>query len=87
MAERLAGFDRALFFYEGGGAPLRQLLTREETSIALIIGPEGGFDAAEAELAVSSGAKAVGLGRRILRTETAPIAALAGVMLLTGNLE
>lgn len=87
MAGKLSGFDRALFFYEGGGAPLRSLLTGTEKSLALIIGPEGGFDAAEKELAVASGAAVAGLGRRILRTETAPLAALTGVMLLTGNLE
>ena len=50
-------------------------------------GAEGGFAAEEAEMAAKAGAKTVGLGPRILRCETAPLAVLAAVMTLTGNLE
>jgi D-serine deaminase-like pyridoxal phosphate-dependent protein len=42
---------------------------------------------AEAEMAAKAGAKTVGLGPRILRCETAPLAVLSAVMTLTGNLE
>lgn len=45
--------------------------------IAFLIGPEGGFDAAEAERAAAAGIRPVSLGRRILRTETAGPAVLA----------
>ncbi len=45
--------------------------------IAVFIGPEGGFDEAEVEAALAMGTKPVTLGRRILRTETAGLAALA----------
>lgn len=45
--------------------------------IAIFIGPEGGFDRTEIELAVSHGAASVSLGKRILRTETAGIAVLS----------
>ena len=38
-------------------------------------------------MASKAGAKTVGLGPRILRCETAPLAVLAAVMTLTGNLE
>ena len=55
--------------------------------IALITGSEGGFTPEEADLAAAAGARTVGLGPRILRCETAPLAALAAVMTLTGNLE
>ena len=48
---------------------------------------EGGFAAEEAEMAAKAGAKTVGLGPRILRCETAPLAVLSAVMTLTGNLE
>ena len=41
----------------------------------------------EAALAAAHGAVTVGLGPRILRCETAPLAVLAAVMTLTGNLE
>lgn len=44
-------------------------------SIAVFIGPEGGFDPAETELAKSCGIMPVTLGKRILRTETAGLAA------------
>jgi 16S rRNA (uracil1498-N3)-methyltransferase len=40
-------------------------------SIAIFVGSEGGFSIREAELAKESGALMVGLGKRILRTETA----------------
>jgi 16S rRNA (uracil1498-N3)-methyltransferase len=46
-------------------------------SVAVLIGPEGGFSEAELALAESSGFTRVTLGPRILRTETAPVAALA----------
>ena len=46
-------------------------------SIALLIGPEGGFSAQEVKEAVEKGFKPVSLGKRILRTETASLAALA----------
>lgn len=46
-------------------------------SIALMVGPEGGWDAEEVKGAVEEGFAPVGLGGRILRTETAAIAACA----------
>lgn len=49
-------------------------------SVAVFIGPEGGFEKEEVELAVQCGAKAVSLGRRILRTETAGLTALSVLM-------
>jgi len=54
--------------------------------ISLITGPEGGFEPQEVELARSKGIKIVSLGSRILRSETAPVAALAAIMYHTGNL-
>lgn len=56
-------------------------------TVCVITGPEGGFTPAEAELLQAAGAKTVTLGKRILRAETAPLAAVAGLMLLTDNLE
>ena len=49
-------------------------------SVGIFIGPEGGFDREEVELAVSAGAKIVTLGKRILRTETAGLAVLSILM-------
>ncbi|MFT5576713.1 MAG: 16S rRNA (uracil1498-N3)-methyltransferase [Bermanella sp.] len=47
------------------------------TSVALLIGPEGGLDEMEIAHAQKSGFKALQLGPRVLRTETAPLAAIA----------
>lgn len=53
---------------------------RPGQSVAVFIGPEGGFEKSEVELAVSAGAYPVTLGRRILRTETAGLAMLSILM-------
>lgn len=88
VCRALSDFDKALFFYEGGGAPLRGLLQSGSVQrLALITGSEGGFCPEEAQQAAAAGAVTVGLGPRILRCETAPLAALTAAMLLTGNLE
>ncbi|MBQ8526082.1 MAG: 16S rRNA (uracil(1498)-N(3))-methyltransferase [Clostridia bacterium] len=55
------------------------------TKINILIGPEGGFDETEADAALKAGIKTVTLGPRILRTETAPIAACAAVMYELGD--
>lgn len=49
-------------------------------SIAVFIGPEGGFEEAEVQAAMEAGAKPITLGRRILRTETAGMTALSILM-------
>lgn len=50
---------------------------RPGDELALFVGPEGGFEESEIALAESKGAKAITLGKRILRTETAGMAAIA----------
>lgn len=97
VCRSFADYDLVLFFYEGGGQSLTQLLAPygdaclgkagQKPRIALVTGAEGGFSEQEAAAAVAAGAKQVGLGPRILRCETAPLAAAAAVMTLTGNLE
>ena len=88
VCKAFAYFDVVLFFYEGGGAPLREVLhPGQYKRVAIVTGSEGGFSVEEAEAAKAAGAVTVGLGPRILRCETAPLAALTSVMLLTGNLE
>ena len=53
--------------------------------INIYIGPEGGFDPAEVALAAEAGAHVVSMGPRILRTETAPIAAVTAVLYELGD--
>jgi 16S rRNA (uracil1498-N3)-methyltransferase len=54
--------------------------------IALLAGPEGGIHPTEMELALRAGGISVGLGSRILRTETASLAALAVILHVNGDL-
>lgn len=49
-------------------------------SVGIFIGPEGGFEKEEVETAISEGAKAITLGKRILRTETAGLTTLSVLM-------
>ena len=71
-----------LFPYENEeNTHLRDVIENfEGETIGVFIGPEGGFDKTEVEFAAENGAKAVTLGKRILRTETAGFASLAMIM-------
>lgn len=60
-------------------------LQPEAMKVTLLTGPEGGFSDQERDIAKASGFIPVRLGARILRTETASIAALAAVQLLWGD--
>ncbi len=50
---------------------------REGSAVSIFIGPEGGFDPAEVELAREAGIRPISLGKRILRTETAALVVLS----------
>jgi 16S rRNA (uracil1498-N3)-methyltransferase len=54
--------------------------------VELLIGPEGGLEPAEISAATHAGFELAGLGPRVLRTETAGIAALAVLQALAGDL-
>ena len=54
--------------------------------LTVLVGPEGGFSGTEVELAGSVDFRPVGFGPRILRTETAALAILAGLQTLYGDL-
>ena len=79
--------DIKIVFYEGGGEPLGNIIKKGAKTAAVFIGPEGGFEKEEVAFLKEQGAVPATLGKRILRTQTAPVAALAAIMLLTGNLE
>lgn len=87
-AARCGSFDLAVVPWEEGGRPLRELLTENPgaRSIAVFIGPEGGLSPEEVDLARQKGAVAVTLGPRILRTETAGLAAAAAILYALGDL-
>ena len=84
-----ARHDLRLLFFEGTGiAPLASMSEMEDapTTAAIVIGPEGGFSRDEVEMAERAGFRVVGLGPRILRTETAALVALAIVQARWGDL-
>lgn len=85
---RMPEFDTVILCYEKAELPLREpLLTiKEAESAALIVGSEGGFSQEEAARLVSAGARACLLGPRILRCETAPVAALSALMFAAGEM-
>ena len=78
--------EYTLLCYEGGGQPIGTLVTPDHKSVSLVVGPEGGFDVAEVEAVTAIGGKIATLGPRILRCETAPLAAIAVLMENSGNM-
>lgn len=97
MLKELPEYDAALFCYEAqtGGPSLRQCVQAAQEKaaaegraprIAVITGSEGGFSEQEAEAAAVV-STLIGLGPRILRCETAPLAALTAILAFAGDLE
>ncbi len=86
--EEASNADLWLLFYEAASEPLREAIEphRNASTVAVMVGPEGGFDPSEVEMALKKGAKVVGLGKRTLRTETAAIVAAALVFYELGLL-
>lgn len=84
MAECLGEYDLVVFPYENEDErTIKNLLTELDeipVSVAVIIGPEGGFADSEAEMLKEMGIVPVSLGKNILRTETAGLAAAAMIM-------
>lgn len=66
---------------------LKEILTIDKkiSKIAIVIGPEGGFEIEEIEMLKTAGASIVSLGNRILRTETAPIVLTSIIMYELGG--
>jgi len=79
--------DCGIIFYEGGGESLKTFTQKGNKSFGIFVGCEGGFDISEVQKAKDSGVLPATLGKRILRAETAPLAALSAVMCLTGNFD
>lgn len=84
MTAKFPEYDCVFFFYEHGGERLlditRRLQISQNSKIAVVIGSEGGFSQSETEIAKRSGAVITSLGNRVLRAETAPLAAISILM-------
>jgi 16S rRNA (uracil1498-N3)-methyltransferase len=81
-------YGRCILFWEGGAQALtvQQPTAAEALSVLTVLGPEGGFSDQEAAAAEAAGFWIVKLGPRILRAETAAVAACAIVQYLYGDL-
>jgi 16S rRNA (uracil1498-N3)-methyltransferase len=88
---QLRGFDRSLIAATSGTSrTIKESLTPGDKpleSIAVLIGPEGGFTDDEVKQACENGALAISLGPRILRTETAAVVVPALVLHELGDLQ
>ncbi len=85
FGDQPAETDKQLILKPGAKA-LMSGVGAPNTKVCLLIGPEGGFSEIEYEDAECAGFQAVSLGPRVLRTETAAIAALAILQSLWGDL-
>jgi 16S rRNA (uracil1498-N3)-methyltransferase len=81
------GLHRRILLSPRGSASLADWARHQPPqALSLMIGPEGGFTDAEEDLAIAHGALALTMGPRILRTETAGIAAVAALGALWGGM-
>lgn len=69
------------------GTKTLQELKRPKTSVTILVGPEGGLSSEERKLAKAQGFSGIRLGPRVMRTETAPLAAIAAIQTLWGDFQ
>ncbi len=86
LLQNIPGSDSALLADERGGRRASEVLVGGEKEVALIVGPEGGFQGWEREMLRESGAVSVTLGRYNLRAESAGAVLLAAARAFFGLL-
>ncbi|MFA6009137.1 MAG: 16S rRNA (uracil(1498)-N(3))-methyltransferase [Desulfobacteraceae bacterium] len=85
--------DLKILFWEKSGTPLSELsadvqaINKNCSSVCIFLGPEGGFEDKEVEMAKQNGFVTLSLGPRILKADTASLAACALVQHLFGDME
>lgn len=83
LCSEIKAYELFIVAYENEGEiTLKQVLQENKgiRKIGVLIGPEGGIDEKEIEKLVQNGAKTISLGKRILRTETAPITIASNIV-------
>lgn len=90
--ERMRSADKSFFCYENETEDdlkrfCEEKMAQTPKNLSFFVGPEGGIAPEEAKAAADAGICSVSLGARILRTETAPLCVLSGIMLYTDNLK
>jgi 16S rRNA (uracil1498-N3)-methyltransferase len=87
---RTAKRPSVLLWEEEKCASLKQTLQdppfKNAKELSLFVGPEGGFPESEKELAKQNGIPVAGLGHRILRAETAGLAAISAILYEKGEM-
>lgn len=84
--KEISGFSHKAVFYEcEEETKIRDVIEKGIDKIAIMIGPEGGFDISEIEKVRNSGIPTVTLGKRILRTETAAAAVTPIILFVQGD--
>ncbi len=86
LLARPFGGQRVVLLETPGQPPLAALLVEAASPLLLLVGPAGGFEPAEAADLRAAGFEAVSLGPRVLRAETASVAAVAVAQALWGDL-
>lgn len=76
----------SIIFYECGGESVKKLLDKTPKAVNIFIGSEGGFEPEEVKMVETAGGHKATLGKRILRAETAPLAAISIIMFQTENM-
>ena len=79
IIDEIAKVDLALVLHESASSSISQAVIADAKKVAIIIGPEGGLIDEEIEAFAAAGAKVVVMGRPILRSAHAGLAALAAV--------
>ena len=85
VANKIKEYDIFLIAYEEEQEnklkeQIKNIGKKEKYNIGVLVGPEGGLDIKEVEELKEKGAKVVTLGKRILRTETAPIVIVSNIL-------
>ena len=85
VIEKIKEYDMFIVAYEEeNNITLKQVLkdisNKNSYKIGILVGPEGGIDIKEIDLLRENGATIVSLGKRILRTETAPITMTSNIL-------
>lgn len=90
LSSVLSGIDAAVVPWEECDRPGPKAFSKDHPhlhSLAIVIGPEGGIEASEISLLQSMNVQPITLGKRIMRTETAGIAAISSFMCLYNEME
>ena len=85
VANMFKDFDIVLFANERAASGEKPREIVKAKNIAIIVGSEGGFSEREKDKFIEKGAVTISLGKRILRAETASIAMMSLVSILSGN--